>query len=67
MNFDDNLIEAFSYGLNWQYTSFVSDNGSAPTRRQAIIWTNAGLVYRCTYASLGLIGLNGKSQQLSSY
>ena len=31
-----------------------SDNGLAPTRRQAIIWTNGGLVYWRIYASLGL-------------
>ena len=29
-------------------------NGLASTRRQAIIWTNANLVYWCIYASLGL-------------
>ena len=27
---------------NWQYSSIVSDNGLAPTRRQAIIWSNGG-------------------------
>ena len=32
----------------------VSDNGLAPTRRQAVIWTNDGLVYWRIYASLGL-------------
>ena len=31
-----------------------SDNGLAPIRRQAIIWTNGGLVYWHIYASLGL-------------
>ena len=31
-----------------------SDNGLAPNRKQAIIWTSDGLVYRCIYASLGL-------------
>ena len=30
------------------------DNGLAPNRRQAIIWTNDGLDYWCIYASLGL-------------
>ena len=25
---------------NWQYSIIVSDNGLAPARRQAIIWTN---------------------------
>ena len=27
---------------NWQYSSIVSDNGLAPTRWQAIIWSNDG-------------------------
>ena len=40
-------------GSNWQYSSIGSDNGSAPTRRQAIIWTNADPVYRRIYAALG--------------
>ena len=31
-----------------------SDNGLAPTRWQAIIWTNDGIVYWCIYASLCL-------------
>ena len=30
-------------GSNWQYASIGSDNGLAPTRRQAIMLTNAGL------------------------
>ena len=29
-------------GPNWQYSSFGLDNGLAPSRRQAIIWTNDG-------------------------
>ena len=40
------------YGPNLQYSSIGSDNGLAPVRQQAIIWTNDGLVYRCIYASL---------------
>ena len=28
--------------LNWQHSSIGSDNGLAPARRQAIIWTNDG-------------------------
>ena len=27
---------------NQQYSSIVSDNGLAPSRRQAIIWSNDG-------------------------
>ena len=37
--------------------SIGSDNDLAPTRRQAIIWTNGGLFYWRIYASLGLNGL----------
>ena len=34
------------------------DNGLTPVRRQAIMWTNDGLVYWFIYVSLGLGGLN---------
>ena len=34
--------------------ALVPDNGLAPVRRQAIIWTNDGLDYWHKYASLGL-------------
>ena len=34
--------------------SICSDSALVPTRRQAIIWTNNGLVYRRIYASLSL-------------
>ena len=34
----------FSQDPNWQQYSIVSDNGLAPNRRQAIIWTNAARV-----------------------
>ena len=50
LEFQCNLFQ----GSNWQYASTGSDNGLAPYRRQAIIWTNFGLVYRPIYASLGL-------------
>ena len=30
----------FTQGSNQQYSSIGSDNGLAPTRRQAIIWAN---------------------------
>ena len=33
-------LNAFPWTSNQQYASIVSDNGLAPTRRQAIIWTN---------------------------
>ena len=37
--------------------AFGSDNGLAPNRRQAIIWTNVGMLYWHIYVSLGLIEL----------
>ena len=40
--------------LNWQYDSIGSDDGLMPTRRQAIPWSNDGLVYLCIY----FFGLN---------
>ena len=39
---------------NEQYPSIGSDNGLAPTRRQAIMWANDDMVYWRIYASLGL-------------
>ena len=51
--FDSNVPQICSQGSNWQYASIGSDNGLAPNRRQAIIWTNAGLVHWCIYVSLG--------------
>ena len=35
-------MELCSTGSNEQYSSIGSDNGLAPTKRQAIIWTNDG-------------------------
>ena len=43
--FDSNFIEVCSWGSNWQYSSIGSDNGLAPIRRQAIIWTNAEQIH----------------------
>ena len=37
-----NFTEVCSQGSNEQYSSTGSDNGLAPTRRQAIIGTNDG-------------------------
>ena len=54
MNFDWNVTEVYSCGTNKQYIGIGSDNGSAPTRPQAISWTNGGIVYWRIYASLGL-------------
>ena len=39
-------------GFHWKYSSIGSDKGLASTKRQAIIWTNDGIVYWPIYASL---------------
>ena len=40
---DDTFKRIFcSYESNWQYASIVLDNGIAPIKRQAIIWSNDG-------------------------
>ena len=38
----------------WQQASISSDNGVAPSRRQAIMWTNDGIYYWPIYASFRL-------------
>ena len=43
LNFAYYFTEVCSQGSNWQYPSIGPDNGLAPIRRQAIIWTNDGL------------------------
>ena len=40
LNFNWNFTEVCSQGSNWQFSSIGSDNGLAPNRRQAVIWTN---------------------------
>ena len=45
-----------------QYSSFGSDNGLAPNRRQAAIWSNDGLASWRIYASLGLDELTDDSE-----
>ena len=50
-------------GSNWQFSSIVSDNGLAPFRQQAIIWTNEGS-NDGIYASLCLNELNARQQYL---
>ena len=40
IDFDYDFTEMYSQESNWQYSNIGSDNGLAPTRRQAIIWTN---------------------------
>ena len=49
----------YSLVSKWQYVIIGSDNGSAPNRRQAIIWTNGGLVNWRIYASLSLNEFSG--------
>ena len=49
----ENFTEVCSYESNWQYPSIGSNNGWAPNRRQAIIWTNADPIHWCIYAALG--------------
>ena len=49
-----NFNEICSLWSNSQYASIGSDNGLAPTRRQAIIWTNVGVLYWRIYGSLDL-------------
>ena len=36
------ISQVCSQGSNLQYSSIGSDNGLAPVRQHAIIWTNAG-------------------------
>ena len=52
--FNYNFTWICSLVSNWQYGSIGSDNGLAPNRQQAIIWTNDCLGYWCIYASLSL-------------
>ena len=56
--FDTNFTEVCSLGFNWQKNSVGLDNGLAPNRRQAIIWTNADPIHGLTFAALGGDELN---------
>ena len=47
--FKQSCTELCSFGSNWQYGNIGSDNALAPNRRQAIIWTNVGMLFWCTY------------------
>ena len=51
--FDENFTETCSLGSNKQYLIIGLDNGLAPNRRQAIIWTNADPIHWRIYAALG--------------
>ena len=53
--FASNFIKVCSLGSNQQYSSTGLDNGLAPIRWQAIIWTNADPLHWCIYTALGEI------------
>ena len=42
MSFTDDFTAICSWGSDKQYSIIGSDNSLAPTRREAIIWTNDG-------------------------
>ena len=48
-------------------TQFGLDNGLAPTRWQAIIWTNAELIHWCLYSSLGGDKLTDLQSRMRQY
>ena len=48
-----NFTDVCPQGSNWKSTSIVLDNGLAPNRRQAIIWTNADPINWRIYATQG--------------
>ena len=55
MNFDYNFTKVFSWGSNLQHFSICTDNGLAPARQQAIVWTNDGQfteAYMCHSAAV---------------
>ena len=49
MYFYSNVTEVCFYGSSWQWSVISSGNGLVPSRWQAIIWTNEGLVYWHTH------------------
>ena len=51
--FDYNFTDVCSQGSNWQSSSIDLDNGLAPNRWQAIIWTNDDPINWRIYATLG--------------
>ena len=63
--FNSNFTEVCSHGPYWQYSSIGSDNGLAPNRRQAIVWTNADKIHWRIYAALGGDELSYPSDDLS--
>ena len=57
-----NFPEVCSQGSNYQYSSTGSDNGLAPTRRQAIIWI---IDHKITDAYMRHSGLNELSEPIA--
>ena len=53
MYFDENFSEVCSLESNFQLPNNGLDNGLAPNRRQAIIWTNVDPIHWRIYAALG--------------
>ena len=51
-NFDKYFTEVCSYESNWLEPSTGLDNGLAPNRRQAIIWTNTDPIHWRKYVEL---------------
>ena len=62
--FDSKFTEVCSQKSNWQYSNIGLDNCSAPTKRQAIIWTNADSVRWRIYASLGGDELKSRREEV---
>ena len=65
--FDWIFTEICSKGPILQHTTIGSDNGLAANRRQAIIWTDDGLVYWRIHVSLGLNEFRPPGVVLSLY
>ena len=57
------FLGAAALGSNWQCVIIGLDNGLASNRRQAIIWTNDGIVYWHMYVSLGLTELTAEERE----
>ena len=62
LNFDKKknhyLTEECYWSPNWQYPNIALDDGLAPNRRQAIIWSNIDPIHCRIYAALGADGLH---------
>ena len=60
VNLYNNFTEVCSQWLNQKHSNIVSDNGLAPTRRQAINWNNS-IKFTGPYMSWGKLTLMGFS------